>query len=159
MQAQGPLLGESLDLAFDGEAAGIALLLAQVAHMVGGNSGSDDWLSNPYAFAHVKEGVMEVLEGMRPKGDIVEPAPPTGPLAGFSLIQTPEARAMLGRALANGILHAVTKPSSRLRQPIWAQLAAERLPAATLERIRDRLSVRYQDRNGENWQRKQNPNG
>ena len=158
MQAQGVLLGESLDLAFDSEAAGIALLIAQVAHMVGGNSGSDDWLSNPYAFAHVKEGVTEVLEGMRPKGDIVEPAPPTGPLAGFSLIKTPEARAMLGRGLARAVLHAVAGPSSGLRQPKWAQLATERLPTATLERIRDRLSVRYLD-GGDNQQRKQEANG
>ena len=45
MQAQGSLLGEVLDLAFDSEAAGISLVIAQVAQMVGGNSGAGDWLS------------------------------------------------------------------------------------------------------------------
>ena len=73
MQTQGPSLGEALDLAFDSEAAGVALVLAQVAHMVGGNSGAEEWLSSPYAFAQVTEGVTEVLEAMRPQGDVTEP--------------------------------------------------------------------------------------
>jgi hypothetical protein len=146
MQVQGASLGEALDLAFDSYAAAVAIVVGRVAYMVGGNSGTDEWLSNPYAFAKVEEGVREVFEAMRPRGDVAEPRIPTGKFAGLSLIATAEGRALLGRGLANGALSEIAKPYSGRRQSRWAQLAAERLPSTTLEQIRKRLSIPLEGR-------------
>lgn len=159
MQAQGSLFNEVLDLVFDRYAVSVALALAHVAHMVGGNSGAEEWLSNPYAFAQVREGVMQVLEAMRPYGDIVEPSAPTGRFASFSLIRTPEQRANLGRGLATGTLREVATPHHSRRQSKWAQLVADRLPATTLDRIRDSLSVIDSERGGAISQRKRSSDG
>jgi len=141
MQMQGASLGEALDIAFDSYAAAVAIAVGRVAYMVGANSGTDEWISNPFAFAKVEEGVREVFEGMRPQGDIAEPTTPTGKFAALSLIATAEGRALLGRGLANGALGEIAKPDSGRRQSRWAQLAAERLPATTLDQIRKRLSI------------------
>jgi hypothetical protein len=134
------LLEQSLDLAFGPQAVGLALLLAQVASSIGGNSGARHWLSDPYAFDQVAQGITEVLEALRPPGEIVEPEPPSGRFAGLSLLFDAETRQRLGRGLAQGAMRNIAQTSRRSLAGEWGERVRRRLAGAPLSRLRAKFT-------------------
>jgi hypothetical protein len=132
------LLDQSLDLAFGPQAVGLALTVAQVAHVVGDNSGARNWLSDPYAFDQVVQGIMEVLETVRPPGQIVVPEPPVGRFAGFSLFARDPQR--FGRGVAQGILRDIAQTSHRTLLGEWGERVRRRLVGGPLNRIRAKFT-------------------
>ncbi len=143
MQARG-LLDQALDLAFGRRAAGLVLTVLQVIDDIGSHAGfasvrtlegAKDWLNNPYAYDQVVEGVVLVLESMRPEGP-AEIGRRMGKFFGLDLDGVFE---HLGQHFASGILEALSNPERGGGIGDWAKPVRERLGAELSERIRTRL--------------------
>ena len=81
---------------------------------------------------------MEVLEGMRRRGISSSQHRQQVPLP-VQPDPNPGSARNAGACSANGVLHAVTKPSSRLRQP-WGRNSQPTASGRDAGAIRDRLS-------------------
>jgi hypothetical protein len=121
-------LDAALDLVFDRDVAALVLLLGktvrETADLTGffaANSGRK-WLDDPYTFEHVVQAIAEVLESLRPEGEIT---PPILQVGGDAL------KLMTGPVLARGLLDQL--PGDQ--PPVWAVKIRERFGNAILERI------------------------
>lgn len=139
---------QGLDFAVGEDSAALALLIGRIANSVGANAKQrSSWLTDPYAFDQVVQGITAALEALRPSGEIIEPLPPTGRFAaGLSLLATEEGRKKLGRLLAHGELVGLVKPGEGSRSP-WAERITSRFEPEVLDQLRSKL-YREDDENG-----------
>jgi hypothetical protein len=123
---------DALDLAFGRHLTGLILAMAHVAQITGTRGlmlsrwdfeGCDTWLSDPYCFDQVVQGVTFLLEQFRPSGE----AKPSA----FARAQVPylsdEALNKMGIGFAEALLGARTNPNptmirSDLAKAIWERL-------------------------------------
>jgi hypothetical protein len=127
------LLDQGLDLAFGPQAVGLALLVAQVGNSIGAASGTRHWLSDPYAFDQVVQGVAEVLSALRPPGEIIEPEASSG--AGLSLLVSPGDRRTLGSRVAEGALRDIARATIENAYGEWGERVRRRFEGAPLDRM------------------------
>jgi hypothetical protein len=137
------LLDQALDLKLGQQAAGLVLALIRVIENTGSYSGfhstrtldgAKNWLGNPYAYSQVVNGVLAVLEGLRPEGD---------PETGEPKLREPgdpdrsAVFAHLGRGFANGVLEALANPERGGEIGDWAVPVRARLGPEVAKRISD----------------------
>jgi plasmid stability protein len=139
------VLDQALDLAFGQATAGLVLLLAKIANDTGSHAGfisthtlegSRDWLSNPYAFDQVTQGIVSALDVLRPEGEIV---PPPGGRAGDLDLGT--VNAQLGLGFARTWLGATAGEELGLDLIAWGAKIRSRLGPGALERIRQAFTA------------------
>jgi hypothetical protein len=135
------VLDGALDLAFGDDVAALLLLLGKTVRVAAdatgffAPAGRGRWLEDPYTFDHVVRAVAEVLETLRPKGEIVPPVLHSGGDA-FALIA--------GEIMARGVLDEL--PPVEGGQPhAWVIKIRVRFGDPVLERIRQRRRQKYDE--------------
>jgi TraY domain len=141
-------LKEALELAFGPQIAGFALATAFVARqaadaslMVSGTplTVNGPWLSNAFAFSQVAAAVHDLIKGIEPDGEPVEPA----------LLQTmpSEVREVMknaGRAAAAAVCRAIAYPQPGGPLGPWARVIHEWLGEDAIARIKEALGAAEQ---------------
>jgi hypothetical protein len=127
---------DALDLAYGCHWTGLLMTLAQVGVRTGTRAcslsqrvyeGSEEWMSDPYAYGQVVRAVNFVLEALRPPGAATTPPDTLG--------LPPTSYLNLGAAFAQTALAAIVKPNEAQAQDSATQSIRKRL-ADLIPRIR-----------------------
>ncbi len=138
-------LKEALELALGPRVAGITLLSGFAAKAAGDhamvfsggplNVSERPWLENPFAFSQVSAAIAEIIKGVKPDGEPVEPAL----LQSLPSDELREVARNSGRAAAAAVCRAIAFPDDSGPLGPWARVINEWLGEEAVGRIRKAL--------------------